>query len=190
MYSSFRKKFLALFFLLFISTLPALEAQTISLDDAVQAAGLDLVKNMEKGSAVAIINFASVSEQLSQYVVDELTAFLVQTKLFTVVDRSRMELIRKEQNFQMSGDVSDESAQSIGKILGARSIITGSFTKSGQDWRFVIIRLNVESGQIESIYRANVAEDYRITGAPRPIQRRPICGRWAFQREALLPLQR
>ena len=162
LYSSFRKSLVVLFFLLFFLALPALNAQTLSLEEAVEAAGLDLVKNMEQGSVVAIINFTSPSEPLSQYVADELTAFIVQTRLLKVVDRNRMEFIRNEQNFQMSGDVSDESMQSIGKILGARSIITGSFTKSGQDWRFVIIGLNVESGLTEFIYRANVAEDPQI----------------------------
>jgi len=43
-----------------------------------------------------------------------------------VVDRQQLDLIRAELNFQMSGEVSDESAQSIGQMLGVQSIMSGT----------------------------------------------------------------
>jgi TolB-like protein len=142
--------------------LTAVSAQDISLDDAIKAAGMDIIQNMEDGSVVAIINFVSPSEALSQYVVDELTSFLVQSKTFIVADRARLDLIRSEQNFQMSGDVSDASMQSIGKMFGARYIITGSFTRSGHIWRFGITGLSVEGADIKSMYRVNVVNSPQI----------------------------
>jgi hypothetical protein len=53
--------------------------------------------------------------------------------------------------------------QSIGRMLGARSIVTGSFTSTGTAYRFLISSLNVESARIEAMYLANVAEDPQIS---------------------------
>jgi hypothetical protein len=40
-----------------------------------------------------------------------------------VADRQTLGYVYKELNFQMSGDVSDKSARSIGKFLGADLVI-------------------------------------------------------------------
>ena len=146
--------------LFFCALYPA--AAQISLNNAVIAAGMDLTRSLENDNVVAIINFVSPSEALSRHVVDELTSFLVQSRQFRVVDRARLDLIRSEQNFQMSGDVSDESMQSIGQFLGAQSVITGSFERFGAEWHLTINSLNVESAQIESMYRTNVVHDPQI----------------------------
>jgi formylglycine-generating enzyme required for sulfatase activity len=47
--------------------------------------------------------------------------------------------------FQLSGEVSDESAKAIGKKLGAQNIITGSLTAIGDNYRFRTYALDVES---------------------------------------------
>jgi hypothetical protein len=49
----------------------------------------------------------------------------------TIIERKSLDLIRKEMNLQLSGDVSDDSAQAIGKQLGAQAIVTGSLTNLG-----------------------------------------------------------
>ena len=71
-------------------------------------------------------------------------------------------MILAEQEFQLSGNVSDESMQSIGHMLGAEYIITGSFTPAGTSCRFVINALSVESAQVQSVFIADVAEDPQI----------------------------
>lgn len=156
------------FTVLFIFNLVSINAVELSLDDAITAAGVEFTQDLEKGSVVAILNISSPSEELSQYVIDTLTKYLVQTRQYRIVDRARLEMIREEQHFQMSGDVSDESMQSIGRMLGARSIITGSLIRSGSMWRFTIISLNVESAEIETMVLLDVFEDpqmvFWITG--------------------------
>jgi hypothetical protein len=54
---------------------------------------------------------------MSAYVAEELEYQLVKSGKFTIVDRNRLDTIRAEQNFQMSGDVSDESAVRTGEIV-------------------------------------------------------------------------
>jgi hypothetical protein len=64
-------------------------------------------------------------------VLEELQGLLVNRKRLTVTDRSNLELRRTELNFQMSGEVDDESAVFIGHALGAQVIVTGGLTDIG-----------------------------------------------------------
>jgi TolB-like protein len=133
----------------------------VSMDDAIQAAVKTIADNVKPNTKLAVINIESPSEVLSEYIIDELDAVLVNSKKFTVIDRKNLDLIRQEMDFQLSGDVSDESMQSIGKILGAQSIISGTFSDTGIGYRLRIRTINVTSAVIESLSTANVkyAED-------------------------------
>jgi hypothetical protein len=53
-------------------------------------------------------------------------------------------------SLQLSGDVSDESAQAIGKMLGAQSIVSGTLTNMGNFHRFRIRVINVETAAIQT----------------------------------------
>jgi hypothetical protein len=90
---------------------------------------------------------------------DELTANLVDSGKLTVVNRSEIDLIRSEFDFQYSGEVSDDSMQSLGQMLGAQSIISGSLTDMGGFYRIVIRVLNVQNASVEVQYRANIVSD-------------------------------
>jgi hypothetical protein len=70
---------------------------------------------------------------------------------FTLIDRSQLDRIRKEQEFQMSGEVDDEQAVSMGKIACANVIITGAVTGSGGLRRLRLRALNTESGQVLAV---------------------------------------
>jgi formylglycine-generating enzyme required for sulfatase activity len=88
---------------------------------------------------------------------------LVSARKLIVVDRSNLELIQEEMNFQLSGEVSDESAQAIGKKLGAQYIITGSFTGLGGTYRFRVYALNVESAARETATMVTVRNDSTLS---------------------------
>jgi curli biogenesis system outer membrane secretion channel CsgG len=69
-------------------------------------------------SVEAIIAFA---EAATQRAVDAFVA----TKRFTVLDRTAMEKIMKEQNFQLTDNVDQNSVVNIGVLLGAQYIVNG-----------------------------------------------------------------
>jgi hypothetical protein len=100
---------------------------------------------------VAVVAFGSGSEALSDYVIDELSRSLVNSRAVTVVDRKDLDKVREELRFNLSGEVSDESAQSIGKMLGAQSVVTGTLTDLGSAYRFGVKAINVESAALESM---------------------------------------
>jgi hypothetical protein len=53
----------------------------------------------------------------------------------------------------MSGEVSDASAVSIGQMLGANIVLTGSISGVGASQRLSISALDVRTGEIVSMVR-------------------------------------
>jgi TolB-like protein len=136
----------------------------ITLNRAIDAAARELAAKLEPRSIVAVVSFDSESENMAAYVIDEMTRSLVQTEIFTVVERKNIDLARQELNFQMSGEVSDETFQGIGKMLGAETIITGSMRRVGRVYRLRIWSIDVSTVRIEASYGANIVND-RATAA-------------------------
>ena len=134
----------------------------MTLDQAIKEAATEIDERIPVGSKLAILNFNSLSNLFSEYVIDELTANLVKNRNLTVVDRREIDLIRSEFNFQLSGEVSDNSMQELGRMLGAQSIVSGSLTKIGNSYRIVIRVLNVQSATIEVQYRTDIVADSRV----------------------------
>jgi TolB-like protein len=132
------------------------------LDGAIQAAGKEISEALGAGRKVAVLNFTSSSERFSDYVIEELSMSLVKGGKLVVVDRRETDLIRGEKRFQMSGEVSDESAQEIGKLLGAQSIISGSLLYMGNAYRLRMKAINVSGGAIEASVSISVAADEQV----------------------------
>ena len=102
--------------------------------------------------AVALNNLqAKGVEQSSADIISErLRSELVQTGVFTVLERAEMDQILKEQGFQASGACSDNSCLvQIGQILGVQYMISGQVGKLGNLFTINLRMINVASGQIE-----------------------------------------
>jgi TolB-like protein len=133
-----------------------------TLDQAIKEAATRIDAEVGAGSKIALLNFNSPSDRFSSYVLDELTANLLDTKKMTVVDRKEVDLIRGELGFQFSGEVGDDSIQKLGRMLGAQSIVSGSLTEIGGDYRIVIRVLNVQTASVAVQYRSDIAADKRV----------------------------
>jgi len=139
-------------------------AQSAVLIDTGLSKGVNFFEGrIVKGTKLAILNVKSSYEQLSEYVMEEMTAHFANTSFFTVVERSHLELLRQEMNFQLSGEVSDETALSIGKMLGAQTIISGSIDLLGDIYRLRIRAIDVQSATIQGVYTANIQRDRTLT---------------------------
>jgi TolB-like protein len=126
------------------------------LDSAIRAASDYFNANIPKGNKIAVLNFQSEYPALSEYVIDELVANMVNDKVFTVVDRSNLALARQELNFQMSGDVNDDTAVSIGEILGAQTIVSGTVSRIGGLVRLRARALDVKTARIQGQFNRNI----------------------------------
>ena len=137
-----------------------LYAQNVmSLESAVERASRAIESDLTRGATVAVLNFNSPTIRFSEYVLDELMEFLVNGRTINVVDRANLDRVRREMNFQMSGEVSDESAQSIGRLLGAQSIVLGSAEYMGGFYRVRFRTIEVETGRIQVMSSFNVQND-------------------------------
>jgi tetratricopeptide (TPR) repeat protein len=130
----------------------------LSLDEAIAQSAGDIAAKLPAGTRVAIVAFESPQGNLSGYIMDEITGVLVDGSL-EVADRNNLEYVFKELNFQMSGEVSDESAQAIGKFLGAGYVITGQLVHLGGRYRYRLNGINVETAIHESSTRLDVRND-------------------------------
>jgi len=136
----------------------------LTLDQAIAEAATRIDERIMAGAKIAPLNFNSPHDRFSDYVLEELTANLVDSRKLTVVDRREIDLIRNEFDFQLSGEVGDDSMQQLGRMLGAQAIISGTFTDLGGFYRIMIRVLNVQNASVEVQYRANIAND-NITSA-------------------------
>jgi hypothetical protein len=124
-----------------------------SIDMAVQAAWTDMEAALKKNKAkrLAIINIASDNRAEGNYVIEELTYLAVNSKTLKkiqVLDRRKIESIRIAKNFDRTSDMEDDFVLSIGSLLGADTVITGSLNGSGELRRFRAKAIDVTSGQI------------------------------------------
>ena len=144
--------------LLLCTTIAVFGQEAVVLDKAINDSMEYLVERLEPGTKVAVLNF-SASPVIANYVIEEITVFLVNDANLTIVDRSELELLQDEMNFQISGEVSDESAQELGKKLGAQTIISGSLSPLGNMWRMRIRALEVETAKVQGIRTYTIKKD-------------------------------
>jgi len=134
-------------------------AQQVRLDDAIQNAAAELSAAIVRGSRVAVLSMEAGSVSMSDYLIDEMIVAFIRAGGFTVVDRAQLDLVAQELHFQMSGEVDDATAQSIGRFMGVQSIVTGAFEPLGDFYRFIVRLIEVETAAIRGIHTANVQND-------------------------------
>jgi TolB-like protein len=123
------------------------------LDGAANRVCETLIYELPRKSTVAVLGISSRNRDMAAFTTDEIEFQLVNSQEFEVVDRETLDSIREEQNFQISGEVSDDSAVSIGNILGATIVITGSITGSGDTQRLTVKALDVKTAKIVTMAR-------------------------------------
>ena len=107
-------------------------AETLSLDGAITASAAAVRESAPARSSVAVVSITAPTTGLSDYITEELNGSLVNGGApvnggpLIVIERKDLDLVRSELRFQTSGDVDEESAQSVGRLLGASIIVTGS----------------------------------------------------------------
>jgi curli biogenesis system outer membrane secretion channel CsgG len=91
----------------------------------------NVLKNVLSGAGTISNN--SQKAYPGSNVSDQFVAKLVQNQYYTVIERSRIEEIIKEQSFSLSGLVDEQQAVTIGNLLGAEALIIGSGSYSIKD---------------------------------------------------------
>ena len=124
------------------------DTQSVSLDSAILESSKYCVSRIDLNSTIAIVNIQSPTINMTNYIIDSMLMHLVNEDKYLIIERSELDVLENEQNYQLSGMVSDESAVSIGKQLGTQFIITGSMLPLGDKYSLRFKIINVETAQI------------------------------------------
>lgn len=139
------------------------DANTVTLDEAIADIAAYFTGRLPASSHVAITGFEADTEDLSAYVAEELWNRFEQAGTFVMVDRQNLEKIREEMNYQMSGEVSDEAARSIGQQFGVQYIVYGRVSRIGGDYRISAYATDVEKAS-SNMRALTVRTDGRLSG--------------------------
>jgi TolB-like protein len=155
------KKLCLLAILFLIAGVFVYSQETLSLDKAILASADRIERELSARKKIALLNFISTSQGLSSYVIDELMDIFTNHKKMEVTERSRMDAILRERNYQTSGEVSDAEIKAIGNQLGADYIITGQLDYTGVAYRFRIYAIDIEKGTRVASTTANINKNDR-----------------------------
>lgn len=125
------------------------------------AAGQEAAKAPPATLTVAILDFAAKdpgNPDLGREIADALGALLSGEPGFTLVDRSAQERALQEQALNLTGLVDAEQAVKIGKIVGAKIIVTGRVFNLGQQTYIVAKLIGTETSLLESVTAKGAAD--------------------------------
>jgi hypothetical protein len=110
---------------------------------------------LEKGTyTIALLSFENASgtpgldARVSAYTLEALTS--INDPFLKIVDREHMQAILQEQKLQLSGVVDEQTAVSVGQLVGAQAILTGT-----------VLNYSVKNGQVRSRNRDGY-EAYKV----------------------------
>ncbi|WP_010253088.1 CsgG/HfaB family protein [Treponema primitia] len=153
--------FLGIF--LFCSFL-AYTQEAITLDNAILDSVDFFSSKLPSGSTVAVTNFEAETKGLSDFIIQELLVAFANTGTVRVVERSRLEMLETELNFNMSGSVSDETAQGIGRMIGAQILFSGSIGQYRDMYRMRVQAIVIETAEVIGTRTINIKYDPTLTG--------------------------
>lgn len=107
----------------------------------------------EAKKRIAILPFEVLSEksehkQFGIGTMDTLSVAMTSISDFVMIDRGRISKVIQEQSFQKSGFTDVNQSTSLGKIMGAEIIVTGSIQSFDNEFRITANFIEVETGKI------------------------------------------
>jgi len=106
----------------------------------------------QKKKTIAVLNFVNsggVDKNEISILTDRFNNFLVNTEVFDVLEREKMDMILKEQDFTMTDNCnSSECAVQVGQLLGVEYMIAGKIGKFGSVYTLDIRMIDVSTGKI------------------------------------------
>ncbi|HXF94928.1 MAG TPA: CsgG/HfaB family protein [Gemmatimonadales bacterium] len=101
-------------------------------------------------------DFDALERGLAAMLVSELSA----NPAARVVEREQVQRLIDEQNLGASGRVSEETAARIGKLVGARYVVKGTFVDFYGDFRLDLHLVNVETSEIVKTVSEKMRRDH------------------------------
>ncbi len=101
-------------------------------------------------------NFDALQKGMAAMIISELAA----NPGTRVVDREEIQKLIEEQNLGASGRVDPQTAAKLGKLVGARYVVLGTFIDFYGDFRVDARLVNVETGEIVKVEKDQAQRDH------------------------------
>ena len=154
-----------LLFILFINSfVPLFSQNRITLDDAMSDFAQNITSDLPENTRIAVIEFETNSREMRIYFIDKMVSLLKSNNNIDVYERERIENLLREQNFALTGFVSDATAQRIGHIVGVNTVIYGSMRERNDrnNYHMTVTATEVETGRILAQEFYNLRNDSRL----------------------------
>jgi tetratricopeptide (TPR) repeat protein len=151
----------------------------VSLDEAIEVAVAEIEAKVAGGSEITIANITAPREEIGNFLAEELIEKLSEGgKVILLAREAVLSLVEKEQEFQMSGLVSDASAVSIGHFLGAKVVVIGTFDRFEGFSQLRLRAVNVETSALTASPSARIQNSdpalANVTAPLKEIKAMPI----------------
>ncbi|MDR1248189.1 MAG: penicillin-binding protein activator LpoB [Treponema sp.] len=120
------------------------------IEGALEKAAEQTLKNVPQKARIAIVYITAQDQSTTDFISGELE-FIWVNNGFIITDRAQLDRIRREQNFQLSGEIDDDTAVSIGKFIGADIIVTGRIDGEGNLRRLRLRALDTQTAQVVGV---------------------------------------
>jgi len=110
----------------------------------------------KKNIAILPLRANSLPEPEVKALSNRLSIELFNTGRYSILERSQMEAILKEQGFQQTGCTSAECAIEAGQLLNVEQMITGSVSRVGEIYSVEVRLIDVETGKILAVGVADI----------------------------------
>ncbi|MBT9548124.1 MAG: tetratricopeptide repeat protein [Candidatus Sericytochromatia bacterium] len=87
---------------------------------------------------------------------ESLTMGLLKVRALRVIERNQLTALLKEQQLGQSGLADESSAPQLGKLLGAKVVVIGSYQKVGDMLQANVRLVNAETGQVDPDHHARI----------------------------------
>ena len=101
---------------------------------------------------------------VEKYITDALTEAVFNTGKVKIIERDNLEKIINEQKLQSSGLVNESQAANIGNIAGVEYVCYGTIKEIENGYTVSVRVVDVESGEICAMSRANITKDAYLAG--------------------------
>ena len=134
----------------------------VNFDHAIASAVAEISSKVQGRTEIVIVELAAPSEEISDFLTSELSALLVKSGNFIVLERGNALEVINALNIanQMLGSlVSDTSAVGIGHYLGAKVVITGNFIPFASFSQLRLRVIDVRTAQLFAMPSSRVYPD-------------------------------
>jgi tetratricopeptide (TPR) repeat protein len=144
------------------ATAPMMEG-LMSMDEAIDAAVVEIEARVADGSEITVAAITAPTDKISNFLAEELAARInTRGKLTVLARETALNALSAEQEFQMSGLVSDESAVGIGHFLGAKAVVSGSFDRYRDFSQLRLRTVDAETSELAASFTARIRNSDQV----------------------------